>query len=304
MPPTLSHVELLRAPFVRSEIGPFRFEVPLAFGPRVMNLRIGDRASPFMVYEDQIRRQTPDVFLNFGGHRLWAAPEISGWTDASDLGPTEVEVRGDAVWTAGENPVSRLWREISVEPLGEGLLVRHRLTNRGDRTVRIAPWALTVLKGGGEAVLAQEPYASHEDVLLPARPMVLWPYTDMSDPRVSWGRRLIRLRHDPEGRPFKLGLWMSEGVALWHGQGLIFGKRFQSPPASDCPDFGVNFETFTNQDMLELESLGAVRDVEPGGSVDHAETWLLCEGAGCPDGEADAVAWHGERSRQIPQLPT
>ena len=41
------------------------------------------------------------------------------------------------------------------------------------------------------------------------------------------------------------------------------------------PDGGCNFETFTNQDMLEMESLGPIVTLEPGKSVEHTEVWDL-----------------------------
>ncbi|MEI6376491.1 MAG: hypothetical protein WCO97_04790, partial [bacterium] len=36
-----------------------------------------------------------------------------------------------------------------------------------------------------------------------------------------------------------------------------------------------NFETFTNSDMLEIESLGPLATLQPGESTSHPETWHL-----------------------------
>ncbi len=49
---------------------------------------------------------------------------------------------------------------------------------------------------GGRAIYPQEPYISHTEYLLPARPMVLWHYTDLSDPRFQLGDRFLRLSTD------------------------------------------------------------------------------------------------------------
>jgi hypothetical protein len=40
-------------------------------------------------------------------------------------------------------------------------------------------------------------------------------------------------------------------------------------------DFGCSIETWTDPDMLELETLGPVIRVQPGASVEHLEHWFL-----------------------------
>ena len=41
------------------------------------------------------------------------------------------------------------------------------------------------------------------------------------------------------------------------------------------PDFGCNFEVFTNPDFLELETLGPLVELQPGEMVEHVEHWWL-----------------------------
>jgi hypothetical protein len=38
---------------------------------------------------------------------------------------------------------------------------------------------------------------------------------------------------------------------------------------------GCNTETYTDSDILEIESLGPLTRLEPGASVEHRESWLL-----------------------------
>jgi hypothetical protein len=52
------------------------------------------------------------------------------------------------------------------------------------------------------------------------------------------------------------------------------------------PDFGCNFEVFTNPEFLELESLGPRVQLGPGESICHAESWTLFRNV--PGGEDDA----------------
>src|SRR3712207_486565 len=72
---------------------------------------------------------------------------------------------------------------VSLDAVGSGVRLTHRVTNLSAWPVRLAAWGLTVMRGGGEAVIPHEPYGPHPEHLLPARSLVLWPYTDMSDAR-------------------------------------------------------------------------------------------------------------------------
>ena len=55
----------------------------------------------------------------------------------------------------------------------------------------------------------------------------------------------------------------------------LFVKRFGYDEGKTYPDNGVNFETFTNEDMLEIESLGPMIKLPPGKTVEHTEHWEL-----------------------------
>ena len=64
--------------------------------------------------------------------------------------------------------------------------------------------------------------------------------------------------------------WMAY---LLHGHAFI--KRHDHDARAVYPDFGCNVEAFTNDDMLELETLGPLVDLKPGASISHPETWSL-----------------------------
>ena len=49
----------------------------------------------------------------------------------------------------------------------------------------------------------------------------------------------------------------------------------QSISGARYPDFGCNFEVFTNPDFLELETLGPLVELQPGEVVEHVEHWWL-----------------------------
>jgi hypothetical protein len=44
-------------------------------------------------------------------------------------------------------------------------------------------------------------------------------------------------------------------------------------------------ESYTNSEMIELETLGPLSDVQPGSFVEHKEDWYLFKGVGPITGE-------------------
>ena len=43
------------------------------------------------------------------------------------------------------------------------------------------------------------------------------------------------------------------------------------------PDGGCSFETYTNDVMLEFETLGELKTVAKGETSEHSEVWTLCK---------------------------
>ena len=68
----------------------------------------------------------------------------------------------------------------------------------------------------------------------------------------------------------------------------MFIKRFAWIDGAEYPDSGMNFETFSNEDFLEVESLGPLVTLEPGGTTSHEETWSLHRGVATCVSEEDA----------------
>jgi hypothetical protein len=216
----------------------------------------------------------------YGGHRLWTAPEGKPRSYAPDNSPVEVSQPNPGVVRLLQAPeaATGIQKEIAVGvgPSGPRVSIHHKLTNRGLWAVDVAPWALTIMRGGGIAILPQEPYRPHTEYLLPARPMVVWHYTDLSDPRFSIGKRLIRLTSDPSrAEPQKLGIGNKQGWAAYAHRDTVFVKTIPFIADATYPDYGCNTEVFTSGNFIELESLGPTVRLEPGASVEHEEVWAL-----------------------------
>jgi hypothetical protein len=115
---------------------------------------------------------------------------------------------------------------------------------------------------------------SHPDRLLPNRPLALWPYTDPGDRRLQWKRNEIRIRQGA-GKPLKIGLYHPGAWMSYARSGLIFRKRALQPVGAIYPDFNSTHEIYTNAKMLELETLGPLVRLRPGGKLVHVEEWEL-----------------------------
>ena len=57
--------------------------------------------------------------------------------------------------------------------------------------------------------------------------------------------------------------------------GHLFIKKADFDKKAAYPDFGCTVESFTNADLLELETLGPLARIAPGGAAEHLERWSL-----------------------------
>ncbi len=218
-----------------------------------------------------------------GGHRLWTAPEAIPRSYVPDNDPVRCEKLSDLSvrLTQPVEPQTGILKEMTVtlDPKGAGVIVLHRVTNTLRWGIDLAPWALTIMNGGGAVIIPQEPYRSHDDELLPARAMVLWGYTDLSDPRFAIGKKLLRLRTDASlAEPQKIGVANKCGWAAYLRGSTLFVKQFPYRDGLTYPDCGCNCESYTAGSFVELESVGPMHRLEPGQSAEHTEVWHLYRG--------------------------
>ncbi len=181
---------------------------------------------------------------------------------------------------------------VTLDARGTGVTVHHRITNRDAWAIEVAPWALSIMNGGGSVIIPQEPFRSHDDYLLPARPMVLWHYTDLSDPRFAIGPKYLRLStDDARPKPQKIGVADKQGWAGYLRQGTLFVKQFPYHEGRTYPDGGCNCESYTAGPFIELESVGPLHILEPLESAEHVERWHLFKNvdAGSTEESLDAA---------------
>lgn len=251
-------------------------------GPRIVHYGFAGKQSVLGEVPDASKTTELGEWRPIGGHRLWAAPEAVPRTYAADNGPVAHRVDGNTIHLTA--PVERgtgLQKEMVVTLASQGseVVVLHRITNRNLWTVELAPWALTIMRGGGVGIVPQEVYEPHSDAtLLPVRRVALWSYSDLSDPRFTFSRKYLRLRSDPaRTAAVKIGLSNTLGWAAYHVGDSLFVKRYPYDPSATYPDLGSNTEFYTQGSFFEVETLGPLRRLEPEQTVEHVERWSLHE---------------------------
>lgn len=285
---------------IRLSNGAVELVATTVVGPRVVHLSAAGGPNLLGLDADLLGKvATGDEWVNYGGHRLWHAPEITPRTYAGDNDPVTVSQDGGAVvLTQPVEPDNRIGKSISLEIASNSPVVKvgHTLVNKGVWPIEVSPWALTVTSGGGRVILPHEPFSGHGegDNYLPARPVVFWPFTDMSDTRYTWGKNYIQLRSDKTiESPQKLGIFGSEGWGAFEASNgdllVIFIEADKAGPGA-YTDFGSNFETFTKGDFQELETLGPIAKLDPEASATHFERWVIVAGAKLPADDAGLTA--------------
>jgi hypothetical protein len=246
--------------------------VTVSTGPRILGL-VGRGGNILAVLPDA-GLDLPDGrrFRLLGGHRLWAAPEVPAVTYQPDERPCAVsEVEGGVRVEAPPDDAG-FAKAIEVRRAAPGWTVDHVLRNDSSQSVEVAPWAITQLRLGGEALLPMGPNGPGPQA---DRALVLWPYTDPADPRIRLGRDAVRIRAEPAGAALKLGAAPSEGRASYRLGDVVFEKRAPVDRSAVYPDRGAAVHVYLCDDFCELETLGPLRVIEPGQSASHREEWRL-----------------------------
>ena len=75
--------------------------------------------------------------------------------------------------------------------------------------------------------------------------------------------------------PQKAGLYHDHVFAAYLLDDQLFVKRSEANRRGVYPDFHSSCEVFTNEQFLELETLGASVEVKPDSSIAHVEHWFL-----------------------------
>lgn len=82
------------------------------------------------------------------------------------------------------------------------------------------------------------------------------------------------------------GIYNPSGWGAHFRNGNLFVKSSQVKRGARYPDFGCNFEIYTEPCFLELETLGPLQNLEPGETIEHIEEWWLFKAVAAGDDDA------------------
>jgi hypothetical protein len=256
-------------------------------GPRIIRFGFVGGQNLFKEFPDQLGKSGEEKFQLRGGDRVWKAPEDPIATWAPDNVPVEIQVIPTGLIAREPvEPLTKLQKEIEVNlsPTGTTVRVIHRITNRSLFPLDFAPWALTMMAPGGLAVTGFPPRGKHPINLEATNPLVMWAYTNLADPRWKFTKKYLTLRQDPNNpEAQKLGMFNPDTWAAYLLGGEAFVKRTKADASKVYTDFGCSFETFTNNEFLEVETLGPMTKVQPAQTVELVEQWGLFRNAKITD---------------------
>jgi hypothetical protein len=262
--------------------------VTLDVGPRVICYRLADGFNVMKNYLEQMGGTGEADWQIRGGLRFWLAPEDTTRTYFPDNNPVKHEQIGPRTVRFRPPPENEYGVQkemiVGLAESGTKVSITLKVTNIGPLVTELAPWAPTVMAPGGVEIIPQPPHHDHPGHprnakspadFAPSQQLILWPYFDFADRRWSFGSKYIFLRQDSKKGPTKIGLAHRIGWVGYLNQGNLFVKRFGYVDGAAYPDMGTNYQTFTNEDMLEMETVGVLGRLNPGQSSEHSETWEL-----------------------------
>jgi hypothetical protein len=256
-------------------------------GPRIIHFGPAD-SDVNLFYQNKAQQGLSggNEWRNYGGHRLWTSPQEGSRPNQADNDPVPYKIIGNSITLHCPAEKATLIQKeitITIDSDKPHVSVRHRIYNRSLWPITFASWALSMMREGGVEILPI-PKDRPRDYM-PGYAICFWPWTKPNDKRFTLGGKYIALRHDSNNKDwFKIGFRNTEGWGAYLSQGYMFVKVYKLDSGKVYPDYGSTFETYTDSEFTELETLGALETVNPGLYAEHTEEWHLINGVPVLDG--------------------
>jgi hypothetical protein len=191
----------------------------------------------------------------YGGHRVWKSPEDM-YTYTPDNYPVEYKINPDGMGGVFVcNASKRFVYKLVVEMDKNGGLSVQNITRSRFSGEKFYTWALSVVCKNGTL---RVPLNDKVDDLNPINNLVFWPYDDLKDERLTLTHDTLTVRQTDNPRALKLGVYSKKGRAYYTVGDKTLKWSVEAPNKDGrYSDFGCNFETYTNQHILEVEWLSA-----------------------------------------------
>jgi hypothetical protein len=255
-------------------------------GPRIIRFGFLRQENEMCEIPAQMGLTGGDEWRMYGGHRLWHSPESKTSTYEPDNKPVKWEDIPDGIKTVQDiEPNTKIKKEMEItlfQGTGRARII-HRLTNTGVQPIELSAWGISAMAPGGKEII---PLSRKDTGLLPNRVMVLWPYTNLRDARLYLGEKYVILQQNTDVKqPLKIGILNEDGWAAYFNHGHLFLKYYKHVAGAGYPDFNVSYETYTNDLMLEMETLSPLTLLQPGEHVEHEDTWELFDNVPMPSND-------------------
>lgn len=212
-----------------------------------------------------------------GGHRIWTSPESYPHSYYPDMDAVKYEITNQgAIFTPNAEVENGMQKqlEIKMDPDDTNMFVTMRVTNIAPTAQKFSIWGLTVSACHGTLII---PMNTNDTGLLHNRNISVWPYTNLADSRLHFGKKYVTLRQDINiEQSFKLGFGLNHAEAYYCLGDEIFRKSYETNHKTEVyPDNDCSFETYTNAGFIEIESLSPLKSVQTNETVSLTEHWSL-----------------------------
>ncbi len=260
--------------------------VTIDIGPRIIKCNICGKEN--MMFEDIERNFFEDVselfgadkkWYIYGGHRVWMSPESFPVTYYPDNDKVVYRTfASGAEFTPATQAVSGIQVTVKLE-MAENepkLKLTHKITNAKKEPVTGSLWCLSVMAPGGTALVAQP---TEDTGLLANRSLIIWPYTRMTDKRMTITDKYITISQDKNAdTKLKIGFNNTKGKAAYINKDQALVKYSEYQHGASYPDNGCSVEIFTNSLFEEVETLSPLTTIARGESIVHTEEWTMFDG--------------------------
>ena len=265
---------------VTHSLGDWSVVIATSFGPRIVDVIKGNSPSVFARLNPavSIARRDGGPYIFHGGHRLWAAPEEPSVSYAPDEHDCQIVTSDEAVTVKAPPDSAGLVKTLEIHRRSGLLQITHHLENTNESPLRLAGWGISQFRLGGWAMLPSGGWGQ-SDGLQADRAISVWPYTDLSDPRISWVSSGVEIKATA-GPRLKLGAGPEPRHLGYFIDGFLFTKTIEAARDRSYVDKGAVGQVFVDESFCELESIGPLTTVLPGESITTMEAWNI---ATCPD---------------------
>ena len=277
----MNSIEFLGLDCIEIKTGHLSLLAAKSVGPRILSLSVKGGKNLFAeLPNDYLEYPGEDNFCFYGGHRLWLGPEYPPITYIPDSQPVSIR-ESPGLYELIQEPHHktgiRKSIRIRIPDLDNIVVINHIIQNEGKLPFTCAPWAITQFRLGGHIIIPQQYNAINKNALLPDRSIVLWPYSDINDPRIHWGNHFIILDSDPLDTALKIGVSNKEKWMAYFCDNLLFIKYADDYESKQLIDYGATSECYLNSKFVELETMGPLTLLEQGQTIQHTEIWRVVE---------------------------